>query len=171
MKKLFSILLLTALLTFAFTGCGLQVPRPEIKKADFAFSVTYEMNGETKTVSGVLVCEYDGTSWSLDGGYRRAWKGTITGVESDIGYETRIGTTEDGGDIIIAYGFNPNYFMGDNGYAETPAPWLTVSYPFEDGSGGEFIYDADIIEEEYGVRIVSYEYAAPIKNSFSLFNL
>ena len=110
MRKIISILLLTVVLTLALTSCGIHVPRPEIKKEEFDFSVTYEINGETKTVSGVLVCEYDGTSWSLDGGYNRSWKGTITGVESGIGYETKIGTTEDGGEIIIAYGFNPSYF-------------------------------------------------------------
>ena len=171
MKRFLSILLLTVVLTFALTSCGIHVPRPEIKKEEFDFSVTYEINGETKNVSGVLVCEYDGTSWSLDGGFNRSWKGTITGVESRIGYETKIGTTEDGGEIIIAYGFNPSYFMGDNEYAEDPAPYLIVAYPFEDGSGGEFIYDADTIEKDFGIKIVSYKYEAPIENSFSLFNL
>ena len=171
MKRFLSILLLTVVLTLVLTSCGIHVPRPEIQKEEFDFSVTYEINGETKTVSGVLVCEYDGTSWSLDGGFNRSWKGSISGVESRIGYETKIGTTEDGGEIIIAYGFNPSYFMGDNEYADEPAPWLTVGYPFEDGSGGEFIYDADIIEEKYGAKIVSYKYEAPIENSFSLLNL
>ena len=171
MKKILSILILTVLLAFAFTGCGLLVERPAVKKSKFAFSVTYEMNAETKTVSGVLVCEYDGTSWSLDGGFNRSWKGSITGVESGIGYETKIGITEDGGDVIIAYGFNPSCFMGDNEYAEDPAPYLIISYPLEGVDGVSFINDAEIIEEEYSVKIVSYEYAEPIKNSFSLFNL
>ena len=170
MKKIFAILILTALLAFAFTGCGLLVERPEVENGEFAFSVTYEMNGETKTVSGVLVCEYDGTSWSLDGGFNRSWKGSVTGVESGIGYETKIGITEDGGDIIIAYSFSPSYFMGDNEYEEAPAPYLIISYPLEGADGVSFINDAEIIEEEYGIKIVSYEYAEPIKNSFSLFN-
>ena len=61
MKKIFGILLLVLLLAATLAGCGLTAPRPEIEKGEFPFSVTYEFAGEIKTVSGVYVCEYNGT--------------------------------------------------------------------------------------------------------------
>ena len=53
------------MLSALLAGCGLEVPRPEIKEGEFDFIVTYEYNGEIKTVSGVYVCEFSGISWAL----------------------------------------------------------------------------------------------------------
>ena len=81
MKKIFGILLLVLLLAATLAGCGLTAPRPEIEKGEFPFSVTYEFAGEIKTVSGVYVCEYNGTRVSLDGGAHRDWKSYFKGGE------------------------------------------------------------------------------------------
>ena len=43
------------------TGCSGLTSGPEVEKGEFDFSVTYEFEGETKTVSGVYVCEYEGS--------------------------------------------------------------------------------------------------------------
>ena len=169
MKRTVSILLFVGILAGILTGCGLQVPRPEIKTGEFDFSVTYEWNGETKTVSGVYVCEYNGTDWALDGGYHRDWKGYVKHDKMETQIE--IGTTEDGGVILLSFGFYPEYFMDDpaTGGREVPEPWLTVSHSFADGDGVEILNDAEIIEETYGVKIISYQYSDPIENTFGLF--
>ena len=169
MKRTLSFLFLAVFLAAMLTSCGLTVPRPEIKEAKFNYSVTYELNGETKTVSGVYVCEYDGTSWALDGGYTRDWKGYIEGgTDND---EVIIGTTNDGGTIILSLTLHPAYFMGED-YGATyfvPEPYLQINYPLEEGDGFSFERDEKVIEENYGAKIVSYEYDEPIANSFGLF--
>ena len=167
MKKLCFALALSVLLLSTLTGCGLTVPRPEIKSGEFDFSVTYLMDGETKTVSGVYVCEYNGTSWALDGGTHRSWKGYLRDGKLDELMD--LGTTKDGKSVSLDFGFYPEYFMGDPELAgrEVPAPYLTVF--FENGEEVVFENDAKVIEETYGIKIVSYQYEAPIENSFGLF--
>ena len=166
MKKLLSILLFTLTIALLLTSCGITVPRPEIKKHEFDFSVTYEFNGEVKTVSGVYVCEYDGTGWALDGGSHREWKSYFKNDEQ--AEPVRIGTTEDGGIVELNYGFYPEYFMGDPSWSwmEAPAPSLTVSHV--NGEEVSIQNVADVIEKTYGARIISYQYAAPIVNEFGL---
>ena len=167
MKKIISTLALLLLLSICMTSCGLTVPRPAVKEGQFNFSVTYTMNGETKTVSGVYACEYDGTSWALDSGSHRDWSGYIVG---GMKMELEIGTTEDGGTVILDLGLYPDYFMGEDvvGVMDVPAPKLVISYP-EGEDGVSVVMDEAEIEEIFGYKIVSYEYAAPIANTFALF--
>ena len=168
MKKLLSLLLAALLLSLALTSCGLTVPAPAVKEGEFNFTVTYEINGATQTVSGVYACKYNGTHWALDGGTHRDWIGYIKGGEVEEMIE--IGTAADGSKIELNLAFYPEYFMGDplTGGKEIPAPWISVRV--EDSEGLYFENNADYIAETYGARIVSYEYAAPIENSFALFN-
>ena len=166
MNKMLRALSLLMVLVLALTGCGLEVPRPEIKEGEFNFSVTYEFNGEIRTVSGVYACKYNGTDWALDGGSHRDWVGYIKGGEIEEMIE--IGTTADGGRVDLNLAFYPEYFMGDplTGGKEAPVPRLTVC--LQNGEGMWFENDADYIAENYGARIISYEYDEPIENSFGI---
>ena len=165
-KRIVSLLVLVILI--ALTGCGLTVPRPEIKEGEFDFSVTYEYKGETKSVSGVYACEYNGTYWALDGGYHRDWSGYIKsdGIEDHI----ELGVAEDGAIVILVLDLYPDYFMGETYYepSDVSMPYIMIKSYDEDG-GMRILYEADIIEQNYGARIVSYEYDAPIENTFALF--
>ena len=175
MRRVCVLLLLAALLVSALSGCGLQVPRPEIKVGEFAFSVTYELNGKTKTVSGVYVCEFAGTDWALDGGYSRAWDSYIEyGYKAQLSYSEDdsvvIGLTENDDTMWLDFGFDPEYFMGDPGWASwegVPEPALSIGITTEEGF--YFETDAAVIEETYGAKLISYEYAEPIENTFGLF--
>ena len=169
MKKLCIVLALLALLAICLTGCGLNVPKPEVKSGEFDFSVTYEVNGEVKTVSGVYVCEYAGVDWALDSGYHRDWNGSVK--DNAVSEDYVVGTTEDGGTIMLYFGFNPDYFMGEDvaGSMEAPKPYLVVTYPMDEFGGVEFIQEADVIETSYGAKVVSYAYDAPVENTFGLF--
>ena len=166
MKKKISVLILALSLACTLTSCGLQVPLPEVKTEEFDFSVTYEYNGEINTISGVYVCEYDGTDWALDGGYHREWTGYVKGDNPDD--VIKIGVTEDGGVVELNLGFYPEYFMGDPaaGGREAPEPWISVTITDDEGMS---ILHGDALEEErYGVRIIRYEYAKPISNDFGI---
>ena len=165
MKKNVSFLLFALVLVGILVGCGASVPRPEIKDGEFEFSVSYELNGETRTICGVYVCKYDGADWSLDGGPHRDWGGYI----KDGTTEERITLTvaENGGIVELNLCFSPNHFMGDSCCEdEEPfAPVITVRLENEEGL--TFENDADRIAETYGARIISYDYAEPIENVFN----
>ena len=166
MKRVLCSAILIVLLITTLTSCGLDVPRPEVKSGEFDFTVTYEFNGETKTVSGVYVCEYAGLSWSLDGGYHRDWSGYVRGNEEEV---VEIGTTEEGGKIALIFAFYPEYFMGDYviGVHEPPAPYISIT--LVDDEGMTIIHQPDEVEAICGAKIISYEYPSPIENSFGIF--
>ena len=168
MKAKFGFFLLLVFLVGMLSSCGLSVPRPEVKSGEFDFSVTYEFNGEIKTVSGVYVCEYDGTERGLYGCFR-SWKGYIKDYE--VKDKLEIGTTDDGGTILLITGLYPEYFMGDDtaGYDGAPTMKLMICYPENEHGETKVESDMQVIEEDYGARIVNYEYDEPIQNSFGLF--
>ena len=166
MKKIFGIFTLIFVILSALTSCGITVPRPETKTGEFDFTVTYEYGGETVTVSGVYVCEYNGIDWAIDSGYYRDWVGYVKGDKEDM---IKLGTTEDGGTLQLVLDLYPEYFMGDleTGYNEDPTPYLSVT--IIDGESVSIEHEADVIEEKYGAKIINYEYDEPIENSFGLF--
>ena len=165
MKRMVSIFVSVLMVAVILSGCGLGVSRPEIEKAEFAFSVTYEFEGETKTIDGVYVCEYDGVDWTMDGGWQREWKGYIKDGTSE---ETiLLDVAEDGGEVELNLYFDPGHFMDDSYNAEDEpfAPWLSVR--LRDDEGMWFENDADIIAETYGAKIIDYTYDPPIENTFN----
>lgn len=170
MKKALCTLLAAALIVM-LAGCGLQVPRPEIKNGRFNFSVTYEIKGETNTFSAVYVCEFNGTNWSFDGGYSRDWDIHVEGDYEGDDYSAILGKVDDGGSIYLHFGLYPEYFMGDpeTGDWGLPEPSIAIVYPENELGEMTQIADPLELERDYGIRIVSYEYDNPIENSFGLF--
>ena len=172
MKKIIMLFAVVLLVSLLLSSCGLAVPRPEVKEGRFDFSITYELNGEVKTLECVYVCEFDGTSWSIEGGdYSRDWKSHTEGDFEGDDYSAVIGKTEDGGDIILFFGIYPEYFMGDSemGGRGAPEPDIYISYDRGEGVC-DLIQEDDVIEEVYGVKLLDYEYDEPIENSFTLFD-
>ena len=170
MKKVLCALSLVLMVSVMLTSCGLTVPRPEIKTGEFDFSITYEIDGKVGTLSAVYVCEFDGTSWTLDGGYGRDWKAHTEGDYKGDDYSAIIGTTDDGGDIVLFFGIYPEYFMNDEmGDRGVPEPSVYVAYPENEHGEIGLVNDPAEVEELYGAKIISYEYDEPIENSFGLF--
>jgi hypothetical protein len=147
------------MLTVLLTSCGRDVPRPTIKEGRFNISVTYEQDGETKTVSGVYVCEYDGIVWwTINSDPYVNWK---TRLEGELNTESiPVCTTDDGGEIFITMFLYPEYFMGDPELAHFE-PMVRAELFYEDRQ----IDDTEIIAE-YGVKLIKFEYDKPIENSF-----
>ena len=118
----------------------------------------------------MYVCEYADLNWTLDGGYHRAWSGYIKGGDDNdfVAIDTVNGSDE----IILVLNLNPSYFMGDYNadlYDDVPAPYIMIKNYGEDGALS-VIHEADEVERICGAKILSYEYDAPIENSFSIFN-
>ena len=171
MKRKLIAATLALMLVCTLASCELAVLRPEVKEGRFDFSITYELNGEEKTFSAVYVCEYDGASWSIEGGdFSRDWKDCTEGDYEGDDYSAIIGKTEDGGDIILFFGIYPEYFMGDSMDGRgVPEPSLYVSYPMAEDGSYELVNDQQELEEVYGVKIIRYEYDEPIENTFGMF--
>ena len=167
MKKLIILLIVLLLLSVCCRSCGFTVPRPEIKSGEFNYSVTYEYGGETNTVSGVYVCEYVGTAWTLDGGNRRDWSGYIKDNEMDDFVYLDI--ADDGDEVILVLNLDPEYFMDDYNIDlyGVPTPYIMIKDYTEEGM--RVLHEADLIEEICGAKIISYKYDMPVENSFGLF--
>ena len=166
MKKLkvaICIVLVTMVLSL-FSGCLAKVPIPEIKEGRFEFSVTCEINGEEKTYSGVYVCKYDGAYKTLVG-KGVDWDGYIE--NSDDNGIIPIQTNDDGVIYIDLY-FVPEYFMGDPDAIcyDVPAPVLYIVYHSDNPDEASYENDPEILETNYGVKLISYKYADPIENTF-----
>ena len=160
--KLLVVLTLTTMFTMFFSGCVVKVGVPKVKEGRFDFSITYEVNGEQKTHTGVYICEYDGVETTFLGSSLE-WKSYI---ENEEEIDVPIQTNEDG-IVYINFGFFPEYFMGDPSasYYESPSPNLFMIY----NDSTEDVLHITSEEEDilkYGVKIISYEYADPIENTF-----
>ena len=168
MKKVLALLIVSILLCLCLTSCGLAVPRPEIKEGEFDFSITYSLKGEEHTLSAVYMCEFDGVSWSIDGGYGRDWKAWTEGdYEGDDDYSAIIGKTEDGGDIVLFFGIYPEYFMNDQtGDRGAPEPQIYITYPENEHGEIGLVNIPEEVEALCDAKIVSYQYAAPLDNIY-----
>lgn len=160
--KLFAVVVLIIMATTLFSGCAVKIGVPEIKEARFNFSVTYEVKGEQKTYTGVYVCKYDGVLTTFLGSSLE-WTGYI---ENEEECDVPIQTNEDG-IIYINFGFYPEYFMNDPNAIDYQSPTPNLFMVYND-STEDMLH---IISEEedilqYGVKLISYEYADPIENSF-----
>ena len=191
-KKLFAIFALVLAFTPTFTACeetledvliggltGFQkAPDPTIKEGEFNFSVTYEVDGVQETVSSVYVCEFAESGWGLDGWYIH-WNQYIEDselvnrLESTRGY-LLLKTTVDG-EIYLDFNLSAKDFMADprfdnNANTEEPiviSPRLFIEYSEAKYNeiGESYSEDAAVLES-YGVKIISYEYDAPVENTY-----
>lgn len=163
MKKRIFILTVLLLLSLSLMGCGLTLPRPEVREGEFDVSIKYEVNGEAKTLDLVYVCEFDRIARTLEGTSYRAWKGNFVGYgEGDVIplFET------DGGKVALCVLIYPEYFMGEPDYTDDFAPVVLTNYIYYEDGSEMIIDDQELIAEKYGVKVIGCEYGEPIENSF-----
>ena len=159
--KLFVCAVLSTMLML-LSGCVAKMPIPEIKEGRLNFSVTYETNGEEKTYSGVYVCKYDGILVTLAGSSVQ-WKAYI---ENEEEIDIPIQTNEDGV-IYINLGLSADYLMGSPSALDYPSPEPNLYMIFNgDDPDSPYITSDEEVIFSYGVRLISYNYADPIKNTF-----
>ena len=141
--------------------------KPEVREGEFPFSITYEYLGETKTISGVYVCKYDG-SQTIFTEHERYWDSEILYTEGDyIVHQEEMKT------LAVQPHMEAGYFMGDPLYRdfyqvyglEGPEPYAEY-YDYENEITLED-YDQDEELASIGFRFVDFTYGEPIKNSFS----
>lgn len=160
----------------AFGGLNflISVPKPEITYGEFPFKLTYELNGEIKTIEDTIICEFDGFEVLGEAGKYRKWKTSLkSGNERLTLLDLRPSkeVNEFGQTILELYFYygNAEYYMGDTGDRQRDAQGLDrVSYHYQnkDGTTGGSSYKADVSYEKYKIRLISWEAAPPIQNSF-----
>ena len=169
LPKIMSAVLLLLLCGSLLTGCANDVPKPRVKEGRFHFSVTYEVNGEEKTISGVYVCKFKRAEANLTG-HNRIWKAYIENSKIKDVERYEILTNEDGV-IYLDLGLDPRYFMSDPFYENDCLGDTLEAYAFivyHDSCAeekGYFSTEPEILAD-YGVRVIRCEYDDPIENVY-----
>ena len=137
---------------------------PAITKHDFDFSITYKLDGETKTLNGVYSCRFTGFGGDGVDPLCRYYEGTYT-VEGESDNDRCFTIAEkDGYELYIVALLNDSYLMGDvknesyDSYTEGP------TLEAEDKDGNQ--YDEADLPAVFDAEIVSFQYPEPIENTF-----
>ena len=134
--------------------------KPTITECDFNYSVTYKLNGETKTLAGVYSCKFDGTYPG-----ERYYIGEYVTHGSDINSCTYIIEKKGDYELGIVMQFNESYLMGDTknyDYEPLEDPYIVVY-----GLNGVVCNEPEILEM-FDVELISFDYPEPIENTFVL---
>ena len=132
--------------------------KPKEKHGEFPFELVYEYKGELVTIKDTMVCDYEGYSWSLEGGNSRDWNCEF-GKDEDYGqyYIDK----ENFPDLYIEIPEAPDYYMGD------PEETDEYTHPFihyideETGTYYEETDKVDVVE----VKIIEWKPSKPLKNN------
>ena len=154
------ILAVAILVTVVFSIVSSIAKKPTITEGEFPFSITYEVDGEIKTISDVYQARY-----IRNDGYANTKSRVYEGVLKSSGENDTVYTLKKGQNTRVELWthFYADYLMGDpEGDYFDDEPFAPIIY----------YYDADEIEyfdEEtlaaQGVKLISYEYPTPIENS------
>lgn len=188
MKKMFltigissGIIILLVILYFVFTVTGVfsvfmpNPPKPEITYGEFPFQLTYEIDGETKVIEDTIICEFDGFESRGTAGKYRVWKSYLkSGNERITLLDLRPLELINELDYTILelffYWGNAAYYMGDNldsGWKSAQSfDEVNYLYKTKDETIGGSVYKADEAYEKYKIKLISWEIAPPIQNSF-----
>ena len=137
---------------------------PTVTEQEFSYSVTYKLDGETKTINGVYTCRFSGFGSDGIDPLDRYYGGDHV---VDGKGEARCYTIAQKGtvDLYIDTLFNDNYIMGDTrneSYAPSDPPRLEAV----DSEGYSYETDEAELLGMFDAEIVSWEYPEPIENSF-----
>ena len=137
---------------------------PTVTKQDFDFSITYKLDGETKTINGVYSSRFAGFGNSGTDPLDRYYDGTYKVEGDDDGDRCFTIAEKDGYELYIVALLNDSYLMGDkknesyDSYIEGP------TLEAEDKDGNQ--YDETELPDVFDAEIVSFEYPKPIENTF-----
>ena len=183
-----SILVIIAIVTTVITALYLLIlsggifsfmpnpPEPEITYGEFPFRVTYELNGEFKEISDIIICEFDGFENRGSGGTHRKWKTTLKSGNENItllhinNLDVKTEFNQEILELFFYYGTGA-YYMGDventSAREAQSLDWVEYKYKTKDGKIGSSGYKADEAFEKFKIRLISWECAPPIENSFN----
>lgn len=164
-KKLFlpTIILIAAILATAVYSVVFSIAKkPAITEAEFPFKITYEQDGETIVIDDVYKARYTDNGGYADSKGRNYTGGIGANGENETIYVLK---EEENLRIELWTHFYAEYMMGDGTEYDYfgDDQFEPRIYCF-DGQGVEYSDEETL--SSHGVKIISFEYPAPIKNKF-----
>lgn len=134
--------------------------KPTVTEAEFPFSITYELDGETVTIHDVYKAYYD-----RNGGYADTKTRIYLGEIGDMGEGNTVYTLKREGNTRIELWtcFYPDYMMGDSEYEYFDEEPFEPRIYYYDSEENEY-HDEKTLSEQ-GVKLIGFEYPEPIKNT------
>lgn len=135
---------------------------PTITNHDFDFSITYKLDGETKTINGVYGTRFTGFGSNGVDPLDRYYEGTYKVDGETDGDRCFTIAQKDGYELYIVALLSDYYLMGEgesDSYNEAP----TLEAIDKDGNQ----YDESELPDVFDAEIVSFQYPEPIENTFS----
>ena len=137
----------------------IDVPaKPEVKHGEFPFELVYEYKGEQITIKDTIVCDYEGISWSLEGGNSRDW---ICEFSKDDEYGLYYIDKENIPDLYIEVPEAPDYYMGDKEVSEEEAHPLII---YIDESTGTVYQEKDKVDV-VDIKLIDWKPSKPLEGN------
>lgn len=152
--------LIAALLVSMLTGI---TKVPTITEHDFTHSVTYKLNGETKTLEGVYRVRFTSTGKGTDP-LDRHYEGTYLTNPAEFHPAAYTIAEQDGLELCIITIHSNKYLMGDT-KGEPEATFITDPYLAVIDQEGYEYDDAEMLGK-FDAELISWEHPEPIENSF-----
>ncbi|MCQ4936301.1 hypothetical protein [Anaerotignum propionicum] len=177
---IFAIVFYVTVYPWLMIGVGINLlpnpQKPVITYGEFPFRLVYEINGETKVVEDILICEYDGIGMDEGQGKYRKWKGYLASgeerlllLEVDNPAALRSNRKVVKQEIYYSTG-SARYYMGDMKDYETykqSFPDALYFEKYDDGGTSNGVIRADELYEKYRIKLKSWDYSQPIENEFT----
>ena len=132
--------------------------KPKIEHGEFPFELVYEYKGEQVSITDTITCDYDGYSYSLEGGNSRDW---TCEFENDDEYGHYYIDKENYPDLIIVVPEAPDYYMGDKKFDKEYAHPLIM---YGDESTGTNYQEKDKIDV-VDIKIIEWKPSKPLKDN------
>ena len=137
---------------------------PAVTNHDFDFSITYKLDGETKTINGVYGSRFTGFGANGVDPLCRYYEGTYT-VEGETDGDRCFTIAEkDGYTLYIVALLNDSYLFGDAENDSYESSHEEPTLEAEDKDGNQ--YDETNLPDVFDAEIVSFEYPEPVENTF-----
>jgi len=136
---------------------------PEIDYAEFPITITYEVNGEVNTIHDALICEYTGYTWNeSDGIKHRTWNSFF-----ESGEYITLHSTDTNRNIVLGVSHPAEWMMGDIDEFRTYDGDYSYYLGYIWNSSTNFhSAPEEEIYQNYGVKVLDFEIAPPIENTF-----
>lgn len=135
--------------------------KPAVTEQDFDYSVTYKIDGETKTFNGVYTCRFTGFGGAGVDPLYRYYDGAYTVDGESMESRSYAIAKKDGCVLEIITLFDDNYLMGDN-----QEEYDLVDPCLEATDAEGYQYGEEELPAEFDAEIISWEYPEPIENTF-----
>ena len=163
-KKLFlpAIILAVAILAIAVYSVVSSIAfKPAVTEGEFPFSITYELDGEKVTIEDIYKVHYVRNDGYADT-KSRVYEGELqSSGEDDTLYTLK---KDENTRVELWTHLYPDYLMGDSEYDYFDDEAFEPRIYYYDSQEIEY-HDEETLAEQ-GVKLISFEYPTPIKNSF-----